>query len=118
MDFIDIVLLSVDRSSIVTLFEGSPSAAVAVGIGSIYPDSSCIGKPLSTIWPDEALGTAVSKILDQNLGIASWLYEAEVVGAGKHYYRYRLVPLKGTSGKDLGIITGVVIVVGESKFLT
>lgn len=74
---VDIVLLSIDRSLVVTLFEGSSTAAVAVGIGSSYPDSNCIGSLLAEVWPDERLGLAVKKILSEDMDAADWLIETE-----------------------------------------
>lgn len=58
----DIILLSVDRSSLVTFFEGSTIAAVGP-----RQEGMLIGQDLRTVWPDPRLHEAVSKILDENL---------------------------------------------------
>lgn len=63
--FEDIALISVNRSSIVDLFEGSPNVSYAPG--SSTPSESLIGAELKVVWPDAQLLDAVQRILDEKL---------------------------------------------------
>ncbi|GAA6021701.1 hypothetical protein JCM10207_008548 [Rhodosporidiobolus poonsookiae] len=106
----NLVLLSVDTKGRITFCEGQrPSAHRTAG------DEPLIGRQFSELWPDEELNEAVRRVLDEEVDGVQMQTEADLGTDGKHYHRYRLVPLRGdpsipSSHPDATAITGVIIV--------
>lgn len=79
-----IMLLSVDRESLVTFCECSNLRKDTMG-----SSTNSVGQPLADVWPDVKVHQGVKRMLDENLDVLTWQTSPEDALHGQ-YFQYRV----------------------------
>ncbi|KAK4700645.1 hypothetical protein P7C70_g5598, partial [Phenoliferia sp. Uapishka_3] len=91
-----LILLSIDKNSVITLWEGSAESVSA----------SQIGLKLSDVWPEASLHDAIKTMFDTDEDSHVVEIDSTDEGGQRVFLRFRLVPLR----TDIEEVSGIIIV--------